>query len=267
MSVRTKWYSLDVRNDTAELSIFDEIGGWGISVAEFAAQFNLVRNQKAIRLLLNSPGGSITEGMALYNILASVRDKLTIEVVGVAASIASVIALAGKELVMDEGTYLMIHNPWVITWGDSDQLRKDAATLDKMRGELLSIYVAHSNKTEDEIGEMMDDETWLTADEAEQAGFATTVTHEAKAVALSFNIARIGFQNTPEALASQVPFKSIKTIRDFETFLRDSGASCTEALSLASGGWKSLHRDDAVSHTEDGAIVIAALRAAATILS
>lgn len=267
MAIRTKWYSLDVRAEVAELSIFDEIGGWGITVAEFAAQFNLVKNQKSIRLLLNSPGGSITEGMALYNILASVRDKLTVEVIGVAASIASIIALAGNALVMDEGTYLMIHNPWVVTWGDADQLRRDANTLDKMRGELLTIYTAHSNKSAEEIGEMMDAETWLTANEAEEAGFATSVTHEAKAVALAFNLSKIGFHNAPEALDEQVPFKAVKTIRDFETFLRDAGASRPEALTLASGGWKALHRDDAGPNSEDTVDLVATIRSVATIFA
>ena len=103
MAIRTKWFAIDAKPDAAEISVFDEIGGFGVSVAEFKDAFDLVKDQKEIKLLLNSPGGSVTEGMAFYNLMASVRSKLTVEVLGIAASIASIIALAGRELVMVRG--------------------------------------------------------------------------------------------------------------------------------------------------------------------
>jgi len=264
--ITNKWYSIDIKPEAAELSVFDEIGGMGVSVQIFKEQFDAVRNAKEIRLFLNSPGGSVTEGMAFYNLLAGVRDRLTVEVIGVAASMASVVALAGHELVMDEGTYLMIHNPWTVTWGDSDQLRKDADTLDKMRGELIAIYSAHSNKTDKEIGEIMDAETWLTASEAKDAGFATEVRESIKAAAL-YDVSRIGFKHAPQtALAMRSNFKTVKTVRDFEAFLRDAGATRAEAATLASGGWKVLQRDAAELESESKGEIIAALNGLAKTL-
>lgn len=264
MAIRTKWYAIHAKEDRAELSIFDEIGGFGIAVSEFKDQFDLVKDRSELRLLLNSPGGSVTEGMALYNLLASVRQKLVVEVVGLAASISSIVALAGRELIMDEGTYYMIHNPWTITWGDADQLRKDAEVLDKMRGELVNIYTAHSSLSAEEVGQMMDDETWLTADEAKKNGFVKDVLRDTHAAASSvFDLSRIGFRNTPRALIGRPEFKNVKSIRDFEKFLRDAGASRSEAEALASGGWQKGRGDPAPDVTERNRATIAALRDAA----
>jgi len=264
MAIRTKWFAIDVENEGAEISIFDEIGGFGISVAQFKDAFDLVRDQKEVRLLLNSPGGAVTEGMALYNLLSGVRAKLVVEVLGLAASIASIVALAGRELVMDEGSYYMIHNPWTITWGDADQLRKDAEVLDKMRGELVNIYSSRSGLSAKEVGAMMDEETWLTADEAKEKGFATTV-KRAKAAALAFDVSRIGFQHVPQALVPPRRASEIKTIRDFERFLRDEGFSRTEAEAIASGGFGKV-RGEPEGPGVDVQATIAALRAAANSL-
>jgi ATP-dependent Clp endopeptidase proteolytic subunit ClpP len=264
MMIRSKWYAIDIAPDYAEISVFDEIGGFGVSVTDFKEQFDSIKNAKQIRLLLNSPGGAVTEGMAFYNLLASVRDKLTVEVIGLAASMASVVALAGSKLVMDEGTYLMIHNPWTITWGDADQLRKDADVLDKMRSELISIYAAHSKLSPKEIGQMMDDETWLTAQEAFDSGFADEVRETVQAAAL-YDVSKIGFKKIPMAL-KHLDFRSIKTIRDFEAFLRDAGATRAEAAAIASGGWKALQRDAEQPKSEDDGEIKEALSGLISIL-
>jgi ATP-dependent Clp endopeptidase proteolytic subunit ClpP len=187
----------------AELSIFDEIGGFGVQVADFKKDFDIVKSAKNIHLMLNTPGGSVTDGMAIYNILAGVRDKLDIEIIGLAASMGSVVALAGRSLSMDEGTYFMIHNPWTISWGDAEQLRHDAGVLDKMQSEIVSIYVARSTKTEKEIQAMMDAETWLTAEEAQEAGFASTVNASVKAAALC-DVSRFKFIHAPFQRKKQV---------------------------------------------------------------
>ena len=242
---------MDITTDTAEISIFDEIGGFGIAVADFKKDFDAVKNAKSIHLMLNTPGGAVTDGMAVYNILAGVRDKLDVEIIGLAASMGSVIALAGRRLSMDEGTYFMIHNPWTISWGDADQLRHDAEVLDKMRREIVSIYVAHSNKSAQDIEAMM-------------AGFADSVNTSVKAAALC-DVSRYGFMHTPFSPQAQGGLKACKTIRDYEAFLRDAGASLQEAKALASGGWKALHRDDAMADAEDTADIAAGIRELAQI--
>lgn len=264
--MRSKWFAMEALGEVAEVSIFDEIGGWGISVGDFKDAFDLIKDKKSITVYINSPGGSVTEGMALYNILASVREKVTVEVIGLAASIASIVALAGKNLVMDEGTYYMIHNPWTIAWGEADEMRKAADVLDKMRGELINIYAARSGIDGEEIARMMDEETWLTADEAREMGFASSVKRTVKAAALSvFDLSKIGFQHPPKAFVPRSKAQEIRTIRDFEGFLRDAGFSRSEAEALASGGFKTLRRD-AGAEEADVASIVAALNGAAKTL-
>ena len=93
-----KWYSIvDTKADVAEVSIFEEIGCWGVSSKQFLDDFQAIKDKSEIHVYVNSPGGDVMDGMAIYNVLASVREKVTVEVFGIAASIASVIALAGSE--------------------------------------------------------------------------------------------------------------------------------------------------------------------------
>ena len=132
------WFKMQARGaDEAELTIFDEIGGWGQTVDDFKRSVDGVKDKAKIRLLINSPGGVVTDGWAVFNILSRIKDKLTVEVVGLAASMASVIALAGRELVMDRGTYLMIHEPWTFAIGSSEELRKMADVMDTMKADIV----------------------------------------------------------------------------------------------------------------------------------
>lgn len=199
-----QWFAISTTEDEAEIEIFDSIGGWfGVTVREFKKAFDQVRKKKHIRLLLNSPGGDVTEGMAVYNLLGGVREKLTIEVMGVAASIASVIALAGKELIMGEGAYLMIHEPRAFSVGDSAEMRRVADVLDKMRGELVKIYARNSNLTEEELLAAMAAETWYTAEEAVEAGFADGVLEHQAAAAAAFDWRQFKYQHIPAGIAAQ----------------------------------------------------------------
>jgi membrane-bound ClpP family serine protease len=170
----------------------------------------------------------------MYNLLSSVHDKLTVEVLGLAASAASVVALAGKELVMAPGTFFMIHNPSVDTQGNSTSLRKDADTLDKIANQILNIYAAHSNLTIDELAKMLEDETWLNADEALKYGFATSVNKELKAVACLYNLDAKGFKHIPRNLARPQVSLNNMDIREFETFLREVVMSRQDATLVAS---------------------------------
>ena len=123
---------------------------------------------------LNSPGGTIYQGMAVYHQLKDKKPK-SVRVDGLAASMGSVIALAGDRTEMTRGSLMMIHNPWNIAMGDSQELRKTADILDKFKQSLLDIYQAKTGQDRDLLAEMMDEETWLTADEAVEWGFADVV--------------------------------------------------------------------------------------------
>jgi len=192
------WYAVDFKGEIAELSIFDEIGGWGVPVSAFKEDFDSVKTAPRVRVMLNSPGGSVFDGMALYNILSTIRDKLTIEVVGAAASIASVVALAGRELVMGEGSYLMIHNPWATVMGDADELLKVADVLEKMRLEMANIYATRTGIDREEVLKAMAAETWYTAEEAVEAGFADSVHDYGQIAATAVDLSR--FRNVPAQL-------------------------------------------------------------------
>ena len=123
---------------------------------------------------LNSPGGVITTGMSIFHQVRAARPSL-VRVEGIAASMGSVIALAGDRMEMHRGAVLMIHNPWNIAWGDANEMRKTADILDKFKSGLIDIYQQKTGLDRDLLAEMMDEETWLTADEAVEWGFADAV--------------------------------------------------------------------------------------------
>jgi ATP-dependent Clp endopeptidase proteolytic subunit ClpP len=236
---------MERKDDIAEIEIFDEIDGfWGFGPKDFKARLDEVKGAKSIKLLLNSPGGSVFDGMAIANMLAAHRDKLEIEVVGLAASIASIIALAGKKLTMAEGSYYMIHNPLTVMVGDSGELRKTADLLDKMKSEFVAAYKRKSGKEDKEISDMMDAETWMTAQEAVDNGFADAVEDYGEIAAKidGSEIAR-HFGKVPEILA-KAEEKKITNPRELENLLRDAGCSKKEAVAIVADGWKAVGRGD-----------------------
>ena len=131
-------------------------------------------NGEAVEILINSNGGSVAAGIAIANAIKRYPGETTCVVLGLAASMASVVACAGKTLKMGEGAFLMIHNPWTYTSGNAEELRKDADTLDKMRDSILGFYLGKCPDKEEELKAAMDAETWLSRDEAKAMGFAVT---------------------------------------------------------------------------------------------
>ena len=107
------WYNIKAKSDTsAEISIYDEIGGWGISAQQFSQEFKaLGNNLKQIDLHIHSPGGDVFDGIAIYNLLKNHPANKTVYIDGLAASMASVIAMAGNEIIMPENAMMMIHKP------------------------------------------------------------------------------------------------------------------------------------------------------------
>jgi len=239
---RRKWWEIKNQTDEcAELCIFDEIGFWGSNARDFKESFDKVKKSKLIKLTLNSPGGSFPDGMAIYNMIGSIRNQVEIEVVGLAASIASIIALAGKKLTIANGAYYMIHKPYAIADGNADDFRKAADVLDKMDNNLAEIYARKTGKDIKEIHELMDAETWMTAEEAVDMGFADEVVDYGEIAAKLPDISKYGFQNAPIALAQPIEQKpKIETERQFEKHLRDAGFSKTEAQIITAKGFKAL---------------------------
>jgi len=130
---------------------------------------------------INSGGGSVAEALAIYNQLQDFKGKVVTKVDGFAASAASVIFMAGEERIVPNSSLLMIHNAWTYAEGNASELRKMADDLDKITQPSINIYVEKTGQSEDVIKKMMDDETWITAQEAEELGFATkTVAEDAE---------------------------------------------------------------------------------------
>lgn len=195
-----KWYDMKaLANGATEIYVFDEIGYWGVTAKDFARDLKEVKPNGAIDLHINSPGGSVTDGIAIYNLLKNHPSTVNVIIDGLAASMASIIAMAGDTITMPENALMMIHNPWGGAMGDAEELRKTADVLDKMKSALISAYVNKTGKDAEEISALMDDETWMTGSEAVEMGFATQVTDEVL-LAASFDISKLEkFQNNKQS--------------------------------------------------------------------
>lgn len=195
------WYSIQAKaNSKAEVWLYDEIGAWGISARQFAQDITALGDIKHIDVRIHSPGGDVFEGMAIYNLLKNHPAVVHAHIDGLAASMASVIAMAADVIHMPENAMMMIHKPWGIQGGDADEMRKYADLLDKVEGSLTSAYVKKSGKSEEDIKALLKSETWYTGAEAVQAGFADQLTETLKAVASLQSHRMQEFTNMPEAL-------------------------------------------------------------------
>jgi ATP-dependent protease ClpP protease subunit len=182
-----RWYAISTpanseAEDGVEVSVYDEIGFGGVTAKDFVADIRKLKGQH-IHLRINSVGGSVIEGAAIYNSLRRHKGGLTVHVDGLAASMASVIAMAGEEVLMAGNSMLMIHNPWSMSIGDADDLRKEADVLDKLKATLVNAYVRKTGRERGEIEAMMDEETWLDATEAVAMNFADGIEDDIEAAA------------------------------------------------------------------------------------
>jgi ATP-dependent protease ClpP protease subunit len=163
---------LNKAKGTAEVLIYDEIGQYGLTSKEFIRQFNQIA-EDIVSIRINSPGGLVFEGIAIYNYLKSSGKKIEIYIDSVAASIAGIIACAGNSIHIANSGYFMIHNPRVMAAGDAGSLRKSADKLDQIRQTMIDIYKTKSNLSQEEIEKAMNAETWYNAKQAIESGFAT----------------------------------------------------------------------------------------------
>lgn len=152
-----------------------------------------VKDGEEIEVHLNSPGGDAFDGVAIFNSLRQHDGPVTIYVDALAASAASLIAMAGDTVIMGLGAMIMVHNPWMITLGDADDHRKSAEMLDKLRDSYVSAYTSKTDKEGEELREMLDDETWMTAEEAVEHGFADEIDEAAEEEASAAALAQHDF--------------------------------------------------------------------------
>jgi ATP-dependent Clp protease, protease subunit len=193
----------------ADIWIYEEIGdSWfgGISAKQFVNDLKALGDPQTIRLHLNSPGGSVFDAVAIHNVLRQHKATVNVSIEGLAASSASVIAMAGDHVEMANNAMLMIHDPWTFSVGSSDDLRRDADTLDKVKDSIMQTYLNKCKKKRgenmrDELTRMMSDETWMNADEALEIGLIDSV-GEAMQAAACFDLSKFKYRKAPAALAN-----------------------------------------------------------------
>lgn len=196
---RSPWFEMKAKGGkAAEVLIYDEINPfYGVGAKEFAQELKALGEIAELIVRINSPGGSVFDGVAIYNILKEQKAHVHVQIDGMALSIASVIALSGNTIAIAENAFMMIHNPWTLAVGDADELRKLAGTLDKLKESLVDTYAGHTGLPTSEIQQMMDEETWFRGAEAIEKGFAHELSSPVK-IAASFDPSR--FKNTPAGL-------------------------------------------------------------------
>ncbi|WP_145532087.1 ClpP-like prohead protease/major capsid protein fusion protein [Yersinia kristensenii] len=189
---------------SADIYIYEEIGYWGVTARQFASSLKALGDIDHINLRIHSPGGDVFEGIAIYNLLNSHPASKTVYIDGLAASMASVIAMVGNPVIMPENAMMMIHKPWGITGGDANDMRDYADLLDKVEGVLIPSYAKKTGKTPEELAVMLGEETWLTAQECVEHGFADQLLPSMQAMA-RINSKRIEeFDSMPASLKNMI---------------------------------------------------------------
>lgn len=200
------------------ISMFDVIGqdfwtGEGVTAKRVASA---LRNMGAgpVTVNVNSPGGDMFEGLAIYNLLREHKGEVTVKVLGLAASAASVIAMAGDEVQIARAGFLMIHNAWVLAIGNRHDLREMADTLEPFDRAMADIYAARTGDDQKAMAKLMDSETWIGGSDAVDGGFADSL--------------------LPSDEIGKGEGKKAATVRRIEAALRASGMPKSEAMKLIS---------------------------------
>ncbi len=176
----------------AEIILYAAIGPdyWGDGSSISAKQFSdelkkLDATVKNITVRINSPGGDVFDGIAIYNRLVQSKANITVYIDGLAASIASIIALAGNEIVIGEGALYMVHLPWTWAMGNRMELDNTVSRLMDVEEQMISIYAKKSGQSRADIKKLMEDETWMNSDQAMELGFVNSKVDESIPIAAS----------------------------------------------------------------------------------
>ena len=185
----------------ATIYLYDEIGPgyYGMLDGKWMADELAKANGEDVELRINSPGGSVFEGQAMYTALRRYTGKVTVNVDSLAASAASFVAMAASRISMAENAMMMIHKAWGLTVGNADDTRKQADLLDKIDGVLVAQYAARTGNTPEQISEWMAAETWMTAQEAVDRKFADEI---GQPLAVKACVREGQFAKTPRELLS-----------------------------------------------------------------
>jgi ATP-dependent Clp endopeptidase proteolytic subunit ClpP len=200
-------------DNSAEITIYDDIGfSWfsdGVTAKSFSDELKkLPESVKNISVRINSPGGDVFEGISIYNRIKQHKAKVTVYIDGLAASIASIIALAGDEVIMGEGAMMMIHKPMSSVFGNSIEMEDTIQRLDDVEEQLVGIYKRKTGMDRTEIKTMLAEEAWMGADQAMELGFVDGIMESDEALDIAACVKNVKwFKNCPE-------IKNTKMIKD-----------------------------------------------------
>lgn len=221
------------KGKTGSIWLYDPIGAdfWGdaMSAKMFQKELTALGKVDTINLHINSPGGDVFDGYTIFNQLNAHTANVVVDIDGVAASIASIIAMAGNTIRMAKNAMMMMHNPQGIAVGDEDEMARVQALLKTVKNNLAQTYVDRTGNKVDQVLAWMADTTWLTAGEALERGFADQVT-EASQVTACFDLSK--FRNVPESLKNRMRTSVPTPVRDrYRTPMADNArrvaALCT----------------------------------------
>lgn len=255
-----KWFEIKAQADQpAEIAIYGEIGGWDMPASLFIEQVKAMGAVQQINLSINSPGGSVFDAITMFNYLRRTGAEIVVRIDGLAASAASLLAMAGDKIIMPKNAMMMIHNPWSFAMGNADELREQADILDRVGKALISTYAGRTGLPEETISELLATDTWMTADEALEKGFATEVIdtavmqakfdvsalpEKAKAVFASISqehtptddevLELLGDGTEPEPQAPETPLTDLDDDEDIEAIIEEAVSNSMEyAASVA----------------------------------
>ncbi len=188
--MKKNWYNISGKasDGIVDIYIFDEIGAYGLNAQSFIDEIKPFKNS-ALNIHINCVGGDVFDGMAIYNVIKKRTAETTVYREGWPAVLGAVLALAADNVGMGGNSLFMIHNAWGGAMGEAKEMKKTAKLLDKISGEIADIYVKKTNLPYNKVQEMMDEETWLNADEAYELGFIDSISDAIK-VAAKYDVSK-----------------------------------------------------------------------------
>ena len=210
------WNFKALDDKTGELTLYGEISDvtwWGdeITPKQFKEDLDALGDIDTLNVYINSPGGDVFAGQTIYSMLKRHKAQKNVYVDGLAASIASLVAMAGDKIIMPANAMMMIHSPWTIALGNAQKFRKLADDLDKIRDSMVVAYESRSALTAEEVVEFMDAETWLSAKDCLEYGFADEI-EEAKQAAACISEKYLAiYRNIPQELIKPSEGEGVKS--------------------------------------------------------
>ncbi len=232
------WYSIkNISSDEAEIRIYDVIGWPYIEADMFVNELDKI-DASHITVAINSPGGDVFDGVAIYNALRMHPAEITTRNDGLAASISGYILLAGDEVQIVENAYFMMHQPWALAVGDYRDLAKQSDLLKRIGAALGKAYMDKAGLKAGEVQDMMDEETWFIGQELVDKGLADSVVGGSGESA-SFDLGM--FNHTPEGIrATKTDKDKVFARKELEKILRDAGLSRNHARGLVLKGYDAI---------------------------